>query len=241
MAALSYGERTHYESLREGNQAAGNLLAGMQSGLGADKSAAYQKTGEALEAALGKREALGGDKNVVQSKATSDTVVAKNQQDINKTLGYGNDKGSDFSRIQELSKYQAAQELAKTESGQKFLKEMGVLDNKNDINKDALNNMTDTQAAEMRNNLIESETKQKVLDLIKFMTNEEKIWTKHISKDLMGFSETTVDMYIEYCANLICKNLKLDLIYPETDGGPLYKLYNIKSLLEIIKILKFKL
>lgn len=163
MSALSYGEMTHYESLRAGNQAAGNLLAGMQSGLGADKSAAYQKTGEALETALSKREALGGDKNVVQSKATSDTVVAKNQQDINKALGYGNDKGSDFSRIQELSKYQAAQELAKTESGQKFLKEMGVLDNKNDINKDAINNMTDTQAAEVRNNLIDSEIKQKVL------------------------------------------------------------------------------
>lgn len=78
---------------------------------------------------------------------------------------------------------------------------------------------------------MDNETKQKVLDLIKFMTNEEKIWTKHISKDLMGFSETTVDMYIEYCANLICKNLKLDLLYPETDGGPLFKLYNVKSLL----------
>ena len=78
---------------------------------------------------------------------------------------------------------------------------------------------------------LKDETKEKIIDLIKFMTEEEKIWTKHISRDLMGFSETTVDIYIENCANLICKNLKLEPIYTVTDGGPLYKLYNAKSLL----------
>lgn len=40
---------------------------------------------------------------------------------------------------------------------------MGVLDNKNDISKDALNNMTDTQASEMRNNLYDLKAKHEVL------------------------------------------------------------------------------
>lgn len=78
---------------------------------------------------------------------------------------------------------------------------------------------------------IDIATKNKIIAMIKNMTIEEKIWTKHISKNLLGFTDRSIDMFIEYQANSICKNLGIELLYGETDGGPLLNLVKENSML----------
>lgn len=68
---------------------------------------------------------------------------------------------------------------------------------------------------------LEPETEQTILNMIKHMTEEEKIWTKHITKGTLGFSDAAIDLLIESKANSVCANLKLPLLYQVTDGGPL--------------------
>lgn len=82
---------------------------------------------------------------------------------------------------------------------------------------------------------ITNETKTKILDMITKMTNEEKIWTKHITKGNLGFSDIAIDMFIEHQANSVCKNLKLPLLFEKTDGGPLMKIVDDYSLLSKLK------
>lgn len=83
---------------------------------------------------------------------------------------------------------------------------------------------------------LEEETKEHIIDMIKHMTNEEKIWTKHITKGNLGFSDKAIDMFIEEQANSICKNLDLPFIYEKTDGGPLISIMERFSLLSKNKI-----
>jgi len=80
-------------------------------------------------------------------------------------------------------------------------------------------------------NGLDDETETKALNLIAHMTNEEKIWTKHISKGLLGFSEQAVDLFIESKANSVCENLKLPLLYDKTNGGPLASIASRYSML----------
>jgi len=75
-------------------------------------------------------------------------------------------------------------------------------------------------------------TEIKALSMIDKMTKIEIEWTKHISKDLLGFSDKAIELYIEYQGNQVCKNLRLPLLYEETDGGPLMNIYNQNSLLK---------
>ncbi len=78
---------------------------------------------------------------------------------------------------------------------------------------------------------LEPTTKQRIMDMIEHMTNEEKIWTKHITKKLLGFSDKAVDLFIEEKANSVCRNLKLPLLYTQTDGGPLMSIVDRYSML----------
>ena len=78
---------------------------------------------------------------------------------------------------------------------------------------------------------ISDETVAEILAMIKDMAEEEKIWTKHISKNLLGFSDKAIDMFIENKANSVCTNLKIDTIYEITDGGPLQVMFDEHSLL----------
>lgn len=78
---------------------------------------------------------------------------------------------------------------------------------------------------------LEDNTQTEILDMILNMTNEEKIWTKTISKGLLGFSENAIDLFIESMANSVCKNLGLPLLFNETDGGPLMAIVNRYSML----------
>lgn len=82
---------------------------------------------------------------------------------------------------------------------------------------------------------ITEETKTVIINMIKKMTDEEKIWTKHITKGNLGFSDMAIDIFIEHQANSVCKNLKLPLIYEKTDGGPLMQIVDDYSLLSKLK------
>lgn len=83
MSALSYGERAHYESLREGNQVAGSIMASMKSGLQAEKELAQHTAASQLEGLLKNKEAVGGS-----LQKLTDTVTNTSAQKIleNSTL-----------------------------------------------------------------------------------------------------------------------------------------------------------
>lgn len=83
----------------------------------------------------------------------------------------------------------------------------------------------------MKQEGLKEETKQTIVDMILHMTNEEKIWTKHISKDLLGFTDNSIDLYIEYQANSVCNNIGIDPLFEETDGGPISNLVKENSML----------
>lgn len=61
-------------------------------------------------------------------------------------------------------------------------------------------------------------------DLIKKMTEAEKRWTKYATKGLLGFTDASIDIFVEGRANSVCSNLGLPLIYPKNDNNPLEKL-----------------
>lgn len=90
-------------------------------------------------------------------------------------------------------------------------------------------------AVKETNTELDEETKNKIYDMISLMVIEEKIWIYHITKGLLGFSENAINMYIEYKANSICRNLYLDERYPKTDGGPLMSIENKYSMLSTVK------
>lgn len=90
-------------------------------------------------------------------------------------------------------------------------------------------------ATAKRENTLEPETQEKILQLIGFMADEEKIWTKHITKKLLGFSPGAVDLFVEFQANSVCDNLKLPPLYERTDGGPLISIVDQYSMLSSSK------
>lgn len=65
---------------------------------------------------------------------------------------------------------------------------------------------------------------EKGKELIIKMTDAEKRWTKYATQGLLGFSDRTIDIFIESKANSVCKNLGLPLIYKEEANNPLGKL-----------------
>ena len=80
-------------------------------------------------------------------------------------------------------------------------------------------------------NKIEKETIDRIIDMVKFINNEEIIWLNHISKQLLGFTEKSIKLFVEYHSNSVCENLSIKPIYEKTDGGPLMKLFKKHSLL----------
>lgn len=82
---------------------------------------------------------------------------------------------------------------------------------------------------------LDNETKGKIELMIDMMVSEEKAWIQHITKGLLGFSENAINMFIEYKANSICRNLYLDNLYEITDGGPLKSIEDKYSMLSTVK------
>lgn len=61
-------------------------------------------------------------------------------------------------------------------------------------------------------------------DMIKIMVDAEKRWAKYVSKGLLGFTDKTIDIFVENRANVICRNLKLPKLYEENKVDPIGKL-----------------
>lgn len=74
------------------------------------------------------------------------------------------------------------------------------------------------------NGEIPDEIKAKGRELIIKMTEAEKRWTKYATRGLLGFTDRTIDIFVESKANSVCKNLGFDLIYEINDNNPLDKL-----------------
>ena len=61
-------------------------------------------------------------------------------------------------------------------------------------------------------------------EFIKKMTDAEKRWTKYATKGLLGFTDASINVFVEGRANSVCNNLGLPLIYPKSENNPLEKL-----------------
>lgn len=90
-------------------------------------------------------------------------------------------------------------------------------------------NIFRTAVKENFNGEIPDSIKVKGKELIVKMCEAEKRWTKYATKDLLGFTDRSIDIFIQGKANSVCKNLGFELIYPVETDNPLQKLLN-KSL-----------
>lgn len=78
---------------------------------------------------------------------------------------------------------------------------------------------------------------REIMHMIMSMADNEIRWTKYASKGLLGFSDKAIEMYVNYCAFSIIKNLKLTYLMKEfgfkeiPEPGPLKLIEDKYSLL----------
>ena len=58
------------------------------------------------------------------------------------------------------------------------------------------------------------------LKLIHKVADAERRWTKYVTKGILGFSDESVDTFIDYKVNNICKNLMLPIQFVDNDKKP---------------------
>lgn len=64
------------------------------------------------------------------------------------------------------------------------------------------------------NGVVPKKTEEIALQMIEDMCNAEKRWTKYVASGLLGFTEQSINNFVEGKANSVCRNLKLQLLYP---------------------------
>lgn len=70
----------------------------------------------------------------------------------------------------------------------------------------------------------------RVSELIKYVAEAEKQWLTYVTDSLLGYTEHSIDIFVNNKANLICKALNIPTIYEvNTDLDPINKIL-IKSL-----------
>ena len=74
-----------------------------------------------------------------------------------------------------------------------------------------------TAVTESFDGVVPKNVVEKIHTMVANMCNAEIRWTKYISKNLLGYSEDSIRIYIESQANSVCKNLGLPLLYEEVD------------------------
>lgn len=82
---------------------------------------------------------------------------------------------------------------------------------------------------------LDPETEKEISEMIILMCEEDKVWIKYLTSNLLGFSEHAIDMFSEHMANIVYKNLKITSPYKETDGGPLMSVFELNSMLSNVK------
>jgi len=73
-------------------------------------------------------------------------------------------------------------------------------------------------------NQVPERIKDSIYDVIGKMVEAEKAWTRYASKGLEGFSDATIDIFIEGRANSVCKNLRLEPMFDKHEYDPLNRL-----------------
>lgn len=76
-----------------------------------------------------------------------------------------------------------------------------------------------TAIKEIFNGVVPDRIKERAKNLIIKMTDAEKRWTKYIAKDVLGYSDNVIDIFVEAQANSVCSNLLIDPIYPKVDDA----------------------
>lgn len=56
---------------------------------------------------------------------------------------------------------------------------------------------------------------ERIHNMVKIMVDAEIRWTKYVTKDMLGFSDHSIKVYIESQGNSVCNNLGLPLLYEE--------------------------
>ena len=70
---------------------------------------------------------------------------------------------------------------------------------------------------------VPTDIQKDIRDLVDYMTGIEINWSLYVTKDLLGFTNKTVEQYIKSKSNEICDNLGIYKLYPEVkDGGVIY-------------------
>lgn len=76
------------------------------------------------------------------------------------------------------------------------------------------------------NNTIPEKIKESMIVMIKTMVDAEKRWTKYVTKGLLGFTDRSIDIFVEAKGNSVCSNLKLDNLYKTETINPLQDILN---------------
>jgi ribonucleoside-diphosphate reductase beta chain len=74
--------------------------------------------------------------------------------------------------------------------------------------------------------VVPADVQKRITNMVIAMTNAEKRWTKYVTKGVLGFSDNSIDIFVESKANSVMKNLGLPLIYREAENNPLGDLLN---------------
>lgn len=56
---------------------------------------------------------------------------------------------------------------------------------------------------------------ERIHTMVKIMVDAEIRWTKYVTKDMLGFSDHSIKVYIESQGNSVCRNLGIPLLYEE--------------------------
>lgn len=76
----------------------------------------------------------------------------------------------------------------------------------------------------MFNGVVPDIIREEASELIKFMCQAEKRWTKYITRRTPNFSSEQVDIFIEGQANSVCSNLGIPYLYEKvSDSENQYK------------------
>lgn len=87
-------------------------------------------------------------------------------------------------------------------------------------------NIFRTAIKETFGGVIPDETIKAAHSMIIEMADAEKRWTKYVTKGMLGFSDRSIDIFVEGKANSVCTNLGMPLLYPIEKNNPLQSLLN---------------
>lgn len=77
-----------------------------------------------------------------------------------------------------------------------------------------------TAVKESFDGIIPQEVIKRANQLIKEMTEAEIEWTNHVGQGMRMFTPESIDIFIKGQANSVCRNLGIELLYPDVVSKP---------------------